>query len=578
MNRFVRVLALLFAVIALFTALPWGFLQIYGEEQPPELDDGSSALIYHNESGTIIYKSGEEQVIPAGPAPRLLTALIVSERYAGALEQKVTVHKKVSGLASSTMSPGLKGGELIPVYDLLCAMLIANSDDAVYALAFALFEGADDAPLQLLDAINKKAKALGMKDSGFLNITGNDPKNEEQGGNYSSLNDLLTLSLAVQKNKEITAICAIDDLYLDATDKSGKRHLLTRNYLLSAKRLGGYTYKYATGLAANEGKYSGYHVLATAQIDNKHFTCVVVGAKEKYAAFLDAAALFKWADNNFSYKRVLDTVSVLGEISVSLSGDSDYVTVVPQESISAFLPNDADIVKDVRIVPTLAFEKLTAPVYEGLIAGEVTVFYKGEEVGRTKLVTTGSLSASTNQYYMNMVLKFMKTPAFLSVMGILVLFLIACVLISARVRYLRHNRPSDLHFVYEEDEPVFSPIKESGTFAGLVTGKERKKEHAQGSEQQSPKPEEAKQEGEPLKNEAQGAPTEGQPGSLQEKKQESLAQEASEEPVQSVRRVRLTGAKRLPGKEGEPPAKQEQQAQGSYRPTGWAQQEGEEEQ
>ena len=431
----------------------------------------------------------------------------------------------------------------------------------------------------MLDAINKKAKALGMNDSGFLNITGNDPKDEEQGSNYSSLKDLLTLSLAVQKNKELTAICAIDDLYLDATDKSGRRHLLTRNYLLSAKRLGGYTYQYATGLAANEGKYSGYHVLATAQIENKHFTCIVVGAQEKYAAFLDAAALFKWADSNFCYKKVLDTSSVLGEIAVSLSGDSDYVTLVPQESLSVFLPKDTDVVKDTRIMTTLAFKKLTAPVYEGLIAGEAVVYYRGEEVGRTKLVTASSLSVSTNQYYVNMMLKFLKTPVFLSVMAGVVLFLIACVLISARVRYLRRNRPSDLHFVYEEDEPVFSPIKESGTFAGISAGKERKKEPRHRRGENAPKPETAKGSSAPAKSEAYEAydeMQEQQPVFAEENGQEEPVQ-PQKEPPQSVRRVRLTGAKRHPGK-GEERSAKEEEKEGSYRPTGWAQQEGEEEQ
>jgi D-alanyl-D-alanine carboxypeptidase (penicillin-binding protein 5/6) len=418
------------AFLTIFLTLCSLFSLPSGAEEPVELDGYSSVLLYHNESGKILFSRGENEKVPAGPASRMAAALVFLEHYGSDLEKIVTVDRRVSGLASSTMNPGLKNGEELTVYQLLCGMLIANSDDAVCALAFDLYQGAADAPERLLEAINGKAAALGMTDTVFVNVTGADPKNTEMLASQSTLSDLLTLSLAFQKQRALVEICAIDDITLPATNKSGERRLLTRNYLLSAKRIGGYTYKYATGLAAAEGALSGYHTVATAKIGAKTFTCISVGAYEKYAAFQDAARLFDWANGAFSYQKVLDRTTVFGEVSVRLSDDSDYVTVVPDRDLSAFLPKDRDLYKDIRVEPIIELSDLTAPVAEGLIVGSVKVFYKNEELGSARLVTTSSLSMSNNRYYLYMAQRFFETPIFLTLLLGVVLFSVLCVLFA----------------------------------------------------------------------------------------------------------------------------------------------------
>ncbi len=417
--------------------------------EEPEIDASASALIYHNESGTLLFESEGTRgdYLPAGPAVRLMAALVFDDFYMGKDDRTVKVNRRVTGLASSTMNPGLKSGEQISVHDLLCGMLIANSDDAVYALAFDMFEDSPDAPDLLLERMNQKAKALGMTGTLFLDLTGADPENPEQSGSYSCLSDILTLALEVQKSERLTEICGTDEYTVPATDKTGERRLLTRNYMLSAKRLGGYTYKYATGLAAQNSDGAGYCTVATANFGGKHFTCVVMGAREEqYGAFKIAAALFDWANENFSYKKVLEPTRILGEIRVTLSGDSDYVAVAPKESLSAFLPNDTVVETDIELRTQLSFSTLAAPVQEGLIAGKVEVFYGGRLLAAADLVTIGSLSQSNSIYYLSLIRNFMRSTTFIWICAGIVILLTAYVLINARVRYLRQKNPSALCF------------------------------------------------------------------------------------------------------------------------------------
>ena len=452
----IRYIAALIAVLAAFSllaGLPSSALKT------PELTENDAVILCHNESGTVVYRSGAGKKVQAGPGVRLMAALVIAEAYKDDMHKTVTVNRRVLNLAPSTLNPGLKTGEQIAVYDLLCAALIANSNDALFALAFDMYEDAAAAPSRLIAAMNDKAKALGMEHTDFADLTGSDPADEEDVVSTTSIEDLLKLALEVQKNGILKEICAMPEYTIEQTDKSPKRTILTRNYMLSAKRIPGFTYSYARGLAAQNGKQSGYSAIGTADYGGKTFTCIVIGSKDEYGAFKDAKELFIWANKNFTYRTVLEKTRILGEIRVVLSGDADYVTLSPKESVAAFLPNDVVIDEEIEIKTHLSFTELTAPVHEGLIAGKATVLYNGRELAQVDLVTTSSLLLSNSRYYLALFLNFVSSPAFIWTCAAILLLLLIYVLINARMRYLRKQRPASLTFEIDDgkEEPYIGP-------------------------------------------------------------------------------------------------------------------------
>ena len=445
----------LFGLFSIFAGLPASALKT------PSMTWSDAAILYHNESGTVVYRNENRVVLQTGPGVRLMAALVLSEVYGEDVARTVTVNKRVTGLALSTLNPGLKSGEQLPAYDLFCAALIANSNDALFALAFDVYGDAADSPAQLIAAMNGKAKTLGMEHTVFYDLTGADrAEGEETPPSTTSIDDLLTLAIAVQKNAMLKEICAMPEYSIPETEKSPKRTILTRNYMLSAKRIPGYTYSYARGLAAQNGKTSGWSAIETADYGGKSFICIVIGSDEEYGAFKDAKELFAWANKNFTYKTVLEKTRILGEIKVALSGDTDYVTVAPKESVAAFLPNDTVVSEEIEVKTHLSFSELTAPVHEGLIAGTATVLYNGRELAQVDLVTTGSLLLSNSRYYLALFLHFVTSPAFIWTCVGVVLLLVVYVLLNARMRYLRKKSPSLLTMEFDDgrDTPyVASP-------------------------------------------------------------------------------------------------------------------------
>ena len=206
-----------------------------------------------------------------------------------------------------------------------------------------------------------------------------------------------------------------------------------------------------------------------------------MNAQNTNGAFPLAKTLFEWGRTNFSYRKILSRTEILGEIQVELSGDSDYITVAPERNFSAFLPNDTtqeELTRQIR----MDYEKLEAPVREGMIAGSVTLFCNGEELARVNLLTIGSIPLSNRRYYFSLAKNFFTSPLFLWGIGGLAVLLLVYVLVNARVRYLRKNRPTDLEY-----DAGDSPGSEGAPVAGYASpeeaeepAEEKRQEHPAG--------------------------------------------------------------------------------------------------
>ena len=456
----------------------------------PETVDCNAVILYHNDSMTTLYEDNADAELPAGVTMRLLAALVFAERYEGRMEKYAAVDRRVQGLASSELvledgrTARLKRDERVRVYDLLCAMLIANSNDAAYALAFDLFEGADTAVADTVAAMNEKAAALGAVGTHCTDLLGLAPA---EGGSYgtTTARDALKIALAVQKDHTLNGICETARYVMSETNATGARLLLTRNYLLSAERRAGFTYKNARGLCAEESAAFGSYGLFTAQSEGRAYTCVVLGGTEAMNAFRIAKVVFEWGIGNFSYKKVLDKIEVLGEVKVELSDDYDYVTVSPAQAISVFLPNDVDVGKEITR-KILCESSVRAPVNEGDEVGSITLYYKGAEIGSSKLVTIASLPLSNSGYYFSLFLNFITSPIFLIAAICLFVFFLTYIFINARVRYLRRMRPAVLHTGDEEENPEGARISESAVYEALTDGSAGEAGAREGEQTDSP--------------------------------------------------------------------------------------------
>jgi len=160
-----------------------------------------AAVVVELSSGTILWgRNIHTQRAPAS-VTKMMTALVVADL--ATLDTKVTIQE--SDLVGES-SMGLENGETLPVEALLYGMLLPSGNDAATALARTLgTQPGDTTPAQsvqhFVDAMNAKAKALGTKETHFVN-----PHGLDEPGHLTSAADLALIATRFATNPTLMRI------------------------------------------------------------------------------------------------------------------------------------------------------------------------------------------------------------------------------------------------------------------------------------------------------------------------------------------------------------------------------------
>lgn len=162
--------------------------------------------------GRILFQKSGAKKLPIASLTKLMSALIVLENYD--ISQKIAISEtavKEEGSGAGVF----KLGEVFTALDLVRASLIESNNVAIRALADFIGE---DAFVQLM---NLKAEKLELGKTYFVNSTGLGPQKIGDPLNYSTAEDLITLSRYIlAERKIIWEILSVPetDLYLPGTD------------------------------------------------------------------------------------------------------------------------------------------------------------------------------------------------------------------------------------------------------------------------------------------------------------------------------------------------------------------------
>jgi D-alanyl-D-alanine endopeptidase (penicillin-binding protein 7) len=131
----------------------------------------SSAVVVDQEAGRLLYAKNPDSVMSIASITKLMTAMVVIDSGVP-LEATLTIEPAdVDTLKGS--SSRLKVGTRLTRSEMLKLMLMSSENRAAAALARANPQGRQ----AFVDAMNEKARALGMDDTRFLDPTGLNPKN-----------------------------------------------------------------------------------------------------------------------------------------------------------------------------------------------------------------------------------------------------------------------------------------------------------------------------------------------------------------------------------------------------------------
>ena len=138
----------------------------------------AAALVVSQDHGELLYAKNTDAVMPIASITKLMTAMVVLDSGLP-LEEEVTIEPADVDVLKGTRSR-LKVGVMLTRRELLKLALMASENRAAAALARAYPGGVPT----FVQAMNLKARELGMRDTRFLDSTGLNP------GNVSTAHDL----------------------------------------------------------------------------------------------------------------------------------------------------------------------------------------------------------------------------------------------------------------------------------------------------------------------------------------------------------------------------------------------------
>ena len=168
-------------------------------------------------------------------------------------------------LRASTVM-GVQPGEHVTVRDLLYGLMLPSGNDAAVALAWHV-DGSEQA---FVARMNARARALGLRDTSFVNPHGLDF--QSWAGGYTSAYDLAVMTRAALENGTFRQIVATRT-WTARTDRNVYL-LQTQNGLLGA-------YPGADGVKIGWTRRAGQTMVASAARDGHRLIAVVLGSTNR---------------------------------------------------------------------------------------------------------------------------------------------------------------------------------------------------------------------------------------------------------------------------------------------------------
>jgi D-alanyl-D-alanine carboxypeptidase (penicillin-binding protein 5/6) len=284
------------------------------------------------------------------------------------MEDMVTSSAHAASMGGSDI--WLEEGEVMSVYDLIKATMVASANDAAVALAEEV-EGSEDA---FVRKMNEKAKELGMKNTTFKNCNGLDEE-----GHLTSAYDVALMSQELIKHEEIFEFTSIWLDYL----RDGKTQIVNTNKLLKS-------YKGITGLKTGTTSQAGSCISATAKRDGLTLIAVVLGGVTGKDRFADATKLLDYGFANYC----VYTPNFDGKIPELTVINGMQPNLKAQANMSGSFVIEKGKSKDITYKLNIN-EEVTAPINKGDKVGTL-VFYLGKEKLREYPIVANHLVEEMN--------------------------------------------------------------------------------------------------------------------------------------------------------------------------------------
>lgn len=455
MKRFISMLA------AVILVLPFVYIPKAEAVNFPLTSNinSESAILVNLDADIVLHEKNPDTKQMPGPLVNIMTAVIVLEECSD-LNEELTLDPEVyrpvyEDLNARDFSDDLPDcdicdGDVLTINDLLYCMMLTSSVEASQTLAYHV---GGDSVSAFVEKMNSKAAELGMTGTHFTNPTG--MYDEDQ---YTTARDMATLTRYALKVPLFETISTTYSYTPVVPNTERHKHIdewvwKHSNVMMDPDST--LYYMGAKGIKTANLVAAGRNIVALASKDGNNYLAVLLKApfndSEGNTTFYhieDAAAIFDWGFNHFSYQVILADTAEVGELPVSLAEGNDYVLARPKEEFSLLWYDDIDISLIKKDKITWYDSSLRAPVKKGDVLGEVTLEYSGEELGTVELVAVSDVNRSKSKYNLEAAKRFPKSQWFKNALKIAIILCVIYILICIYSWVLFRSKAKPLKPIY----------------------------------------------------------------------------------------------------------------------------------
>lgn len=311
------------------------------------------AIIVDYDTGAVLFEKNANEHMPTSSMSKTLTMYLVFEALKNG---KLTMDAELPVSDFAWRSTYKSGGSLmfvhvgdnVKVEDLVKGVVIQSGNDAAIVLAEAL-AGTEAA---FADALNAKAKQLGMNDSHFVDASGMpDPQH------YSTAHDLAIMTMhLIHDFPEYYPIFAEKEFTYNNIKQGNRNPLLYRN-------MG------ADGVKTGHTEEGGYGMIGSGVRDGRRVIIVINGVKSMQARADEAAKLLDWGLRGFESVKLFKAGETVEQAAVAMGQAPSVPLVLDQDA-------KATVMKSMRndLKVDIAYKSpLIAPVKKGDKVGVLNV-------------------------------------------------------------------------------------------------------------------------------------------------------------------------------------------------------------
>jgi D-alanyl-D-alanine carboxypeptidase (penicillin-binding protein 5/6) len=319
---------------------------------PRPIIGAKSAVLMDAASGVVLFEQGAHDRRPIASTTKIMTALLALE--SANLDARFTATSTVLGPDGSRL--GIKPGEQWSLDDLLTALLLKSANDAAVMIA----EGVGGSVAGFAGQMNRRAAALGAKDTHFVNPNGlYDPDH------YSSAYDLALIAREALRQPRFRELVATKEADLFVPEL-GMQRLYNHNKLL-------WRDDRVDGIKTGYVRQSGQCLVASQTRGDWQLISVVLDSPDIYA---DTLGLFDYGFGAYRQRLFARRGDAVGRARVRY-GTKTRVPALAQRTLGAVIGED---LPEAKLVVDL--HSVTAPVKVG------------QRLGTAKLVVGGKVTAA----------------------------------------------------------------------------------------------------------------------------------------------------------------------------------------